>query len=61
MPQGRYLHAAEIVHSRREIYVLGGIADKEGTVGLSNNTLRDFWKFSIPHQGWVDIPVSIFM
>lgn len=52
MPQARYFHAAEIVHSRREIYVFGGIGT---TSGLGNNILRDFWKFSIKHQRWIGI------
>ena len=56
MPQGRYLHAAEIVQSRREIFVFGGIASKDTSLpGLGNNTLKDFWKFSIKHQRWIDI------
>ena len=53
MPQGRYFHAAEIVHSRQQIYVYGGLSMKEeGVQGLSNNTLSDFWKFSLQNQRW---------
>ncbi|KAK6618955.1 hypothetical protein RUM44_003336 [Polyplax serrata] len=52
MPQGRYFHAAEIVHSRREIYVFGGVG---GISGERSNILQDFWKFSIKHQRWVGI------
>ncbi|XP_043275705.1 multiple epidermal growth factor-like domains protein 8 isoform X2 [Venturia canescens] len=53
MPQGRYFHAAEIVHSRQQIYVSGGLSMKEeGVQGLSNNTLSDFWKFSLQNQRW---------
>ncbi|XP_015121638.1 multiple epidermal growth factor-like domains protein 8 [Diachasma alloeum] len=53
MPQGRYFHAAEIVHSRQQIYIYGGLTMKEeGIQGLSNNTLSDFWKFSLQNQRW---------
>lgn len=56
MPQGRYFHAAEIVHSRQQIYVYGGLSMKEnGILGLSNNTLNDFWKFSLQNQRWSQI------
>lgn len=56
MPQGRYFHAAEIVHSRQQIYVYGGLSMKEeGVQGLSNNTLSDFWKFSLQNQHWMQI------
>ncbi|XP_046588912.1 multiple epidermal growth factor-like domains protein 8 isoform X1 [Neodiprion lecontei] len=56
MPQGRYFHAAEIVHSRQQIYVYGGLSVKEeGVQGLSNNTLDDFWKFSLQNQRWSHI------
>lgn len=61
MPQGRYFHAAEIVHSRREIFVFGGISAKDNAPSsFSNNTLKDFWKFSIKHQRWIDIEVFMF-
>lgn len=60
MPLGRYLHAAEIVHSRREILVFGGIAAKDlNSPGLGNNTLQDLWKFSIKNQRWIDVQVRI--
>uniref|UniRef100_A0A0C9R7G4 Megf8_0 protein n=1 Tax=Fopius arisanus TaxID=64838 RepID=A0A0C9R7G4_9HYME len=53
MPQGRYFHAAEIVHSRQQIFIYGGLTMKEeGIQGLSNNTLSDFWKFSLQNQRW---------
>ncbi|XP_023314938.1 multiple epidermal growth factor-like domains protein 8 isoform X2 [Trichogramma pretiosum] len=53
MPQGRYFHAAEIVHSRQQIYVYGGLSMKEeGVQGLTNNTLGDFWKFGLQNQRW---------
>ncbi|XP_028050046.1 multiple epidermal growth factor-like domains protein 8 isoform X7 [Monomorium pharaonis] len=56
MPQGRYFHAAEIVHSRQQIYVYGGLSMKDEDVqGLSNNTLSDFWKFSLQNQRWSQI------
>lgn len=56
MPQGRYFHAAEIVHSRQQIYVYGGLTMKEeGVQGLANNTLSDFWKFSLQNQRWSQI------
>ncbi|XP_076675323.1 multiple EGF like domains 8 isoform X2 [Andrena cerasifolii] len=56
MPQGRYFHATEIVHSRQQIYVYGGLSMKEEDVqGLSNNTLSDFWKFSLQNQRWMQI------
>lgn len=49
MPQGRYFHAAEIINLRREIYIFGGIGS---VFGSENQTLNDFWKFSIKHQRW---------
>ncbi|XP_076755978.1 multiple EGF like domains 8 [Xylocopa sonorina] len=56
MPQGRYFHATEIVHSRQQIYIYGGLSMKEEDVqGLSNNTLSDFWKFSLQNQRWMQI------
>lgn len=55
MPQGRYFHAAEIVHTTQDIYVYGGLAEKEHVTGLSRNVLNDFWKFSLKNQRWTDI------
>ncbi|XP_063223363.1 multiple epidermal growth factor-like domains protein 8 [Bacillus rossius redtenbacheri] len=55
LPQGRYFHAAEFVHSRSDIYVHGGLALKEDTLGPANNTLGDFWRFNTRSQRWVDI------
>lgn len=55
MPQGRYFHASEIVIS--DIYVFGGLSEKEEVIGLSNNTLNDFWKFNIPNRVWTSIKV----
>ncbi|XP_046676550.1 multiple epidermal growth factor-like domains protein 8 isoform X2 [Homalodisca vitripennis] len=59
MPQGRYFHAAEIVQSKREIFVYGGLTQKETNVpGVSNSTLNDFWKFSLKNQRWIDIQTA---
>lgn len=61
MPQGRYFHAAEILYSKQQIYVYGGITNKDENIkGTSNNTLNDFWKFSIQDQRWtkIDSPYS---
>ncbi|GFG35976.1 hypothetical protein Cfor_03559, partial [Coptotermes formosanus] len=66
MPQVRYFHAAEIVHSRREIYVYGGLSQichaddkctsqREEIGGQTNNTLDDFWKFNHKNQRWIEI------
>ncbi|XP_043511947.1 multiple epidermal growth factor-like domains protein 8 isoform X2 [Frieseomelitta varia] len=56
MPQGRYFHATEIVHSRQQIYVYGGLSMKQEDIqGISNNTLSDFWKFSLQNQRWMQI------
>ncbi|XP_015608730.1 multiple epidermal growth factor-like domains protein 8 isoform X2 [Cephus cinctus] len=53
MPRGRYFHAAEIVHSRQQIYVYGGLSMKEKASESSpNNYLNDFWKFSLQNQRW---------
>lgn len=57
MPQGRYFHAAEIVQSRREIFVFGGLTQKDPMIDLHNNTLNDFWKFSLKNTRWIDIQV----
>lgn len=51
MPQGRYFHAAEIVHSRQQIYIYGGLTMKQDYIN-NNNTLNDFWKFSLQNQRW---------
>lgn len=59
MPRERYFHAAEIVHSRSEIYVYGGISSKnELNSGPINNILGDFWKFTIKNQRWNHIKSS---
>ncbi|XP_054283597.1 multiple epidermal growth factor-like domains protein 8 [Macrosteles quadrilineatus] len=58
MPQGRYFHAAEIVHSKREIFVYGGLTQKLTMAAGANSTLSDFWKFSLKNQRWIDIQTS---
>lgn len=50
MPQGRYFHAAEYVHSKQAIFIFGGLTVMEK--GSSNNTLGDFWQFSLQNQRW---------
>lgn len=56
MPKGRYFHAAEIVQSRREIYIYGGLGSREDGVG---STLSDTWKFVLKTQRWIHIEVTI--
>ncbi|CAH2066767.1 unnamed protein product, partial [Iphiclides podalirius] len=53
MPEGRYFHAAEIYHSKQNIYIFGGLSlqDKIG----QNKTLDDFWQFSLKDQRWSNI------
>ncbi|XP_041977639.1 multiple epidermal growth factor-like domains protein 8 isoform X2 [Aricia agestis] len=53
MPEGRYFHAAEIYHSKQNIYIYGGLSlqDKSG----DNKTLQDFWQFSLKEQRWSQI------
>jgi len=62
MPNGRYFHAAEIVHSRREIYVYGGLTQIQTPYGRSTKysmkILSDFWKFSLKDQRWMGIQVN---
>ncbi|VVD02143.1 unnamed protein product, partial [Leptidea sinapis] len=53
MPQGRYFHAAEIYHSRQNIYIYGGLGLQEKTG--HNRTLQDFWQFSLKDQRWSNI------
>jgi len=64
MPNGRYFHAAEIVHSRREIYVYGGLTQIQTAYGRSTKysmkILSDFWKFSLKDQRWIGIQVIIY-
>lgn len=49
MPQGRYFHGADIIHSRQAIYVYGGLTRAKSSV---NRTLDDFWQFDIQNQRW---------
>lgn len=53
MPEGRYFHAAEIYHSKQNIYIFGGLSlqEKSGT----NKTLGDFWQFSLKDKRWDNI------
>ncbi|KAJ2953641.1 hypothetical protein O0L34_g1253 [Tuta absoluta] len=53
MPEGRYFHAAEIYHSKQNIYIYGGLSLQEKS-GL-NKTLDDFWQFSLKDQRWSNI------
>jgi len=63
MPNGRYFHAAEIVHSRREIYVYGGLTQIQTAYGRSTKysmkILSDFWKFSLKDQRWIGIQTEL--
>lgn len=53
MPAGRYFHGADIVQSRQEIFVFGGLT--KATKLVSNRTLSDFWQFDIQNQRWGEI------
>ncbi|KAL4708142.1 hypothetical protein ACJJTC_009921 [Scirpophaga incertulas] len=53
MPEGRYFHAAEIYHSKQNIYVYGGLSLQEKSA--HNKTLGDFWQFSLKDQRWTNI------
>ncbi|XP_034236737.1 multiple epidermal growth factor-like domains protein 8 [Thrips palmi] len=56
MPKGRYYHAAEIVQSRREIYIYGGL----GARGDSTKaTFNDTWKFVLKSQRWIHVQSEI--
>lgn len=50
MPQGRYFHGADIVHSKQAIYVYGGLT--KPAKSSNNRTLDDFWQFDIQNQRW---------
>lgn len=50
MPEGRYFHAAEMIHVRQVIYIYGGLS-VQGT-DAQNKTLGDFWQFSLKDQRW---------
>ncbi|CAH0556746.1 unnamed protein product [Brassicogethes aeneus] len=53
MPQGRYFHSSDIIHSRQAIYVYGGLTKK--TKNWNNRTLNDFWQFDIHNQRWSEV------
>lgn len=53
MPEGRYFHAAEIYHSKQNIYIYGGLSLQEKSG--QNKTLRDFWQFSLKERRWNQI------
>lgn len=57
MPQGRYFHGADIVHSRQAIYIYGGLTRAKQSV---NRTLDDFWHFDIQNQRWGEIDREMF-
>lgn len=52
MPQGRYFHAADIVHARQIIYIYGGLS---GVAAAAETVLDDFWMFNIATQRWDEI------
>lgn len=54
MPQGRYFHAADIVHSRQAIYVFGGLTKHLRNI-LNENILNDLWQFDLHNQRWNEI------
>ena len=53
MPQGRYFHGADIIHSKQAIYVYGGLT--KPTKSSNNRTLDDFWQFDIQNQRWSEV------
>lgn len=54
MPQGRYYHSADIVHSRQAIYIYGGLT-KHVRNQLNENVLDDLWQFGLHNQRWNEI------
>lgn len=54
MPQGRYYHAADIVHSKQAIYIFGGLT-KHIRYLLNENVLNDFWQFDLHNQRWNEL------
>ncbi|XP_018320718.1 multiple epidermal growth factor-like domains protein 8 isoform X2 [Agrilus planipennis] len=50
MPEGRFFHAADVVHSRQSIFVYGGLT--KSSKSSNSQTLDDFWEFSIQTQRW---------
>lgn len=55
MPQGRYLHSADI-HGT-DIFVYGGLTGMSKSTNSSKMVLDDFWKFSIIRQSWAAVDV----
>ncbi|KPI93788.1 Multiple epidermal growth factor-like domains protein 8 [Papilio xuthus] len=53
MPERRYFHAAEIYHSKQNIYIYGGLSLQEKSG--ENKILDDFWQFSLKDQRWSNI------
>lgn len=53
MPQGRYFHGADIMHSKQIIYIYGGLTDSGKD--QSNTVLGDFWMFSLANQRWDEV------
>lgn len=60
MPIGRYFHAADIQHSKQNIYVYGGMTAMSGASPSNGSVtaLNDFWRFSITNQRWREIEIS---
>lgn len=53
MPEGRYFHAADILHSKQIIYIYGGLTGKGK--GHKNKVLGDCWMFSLVNQRWDEV------
>lgn len=51
MPDGRYFHAADILHSRQVIFVYGGLS-------ADGRILGDFWQFTLTNQRWEEVTVN---
>lgn len=56
MPQGRYFHGSDILHTRQIIFIYGGLTG--AGKGHSNNVLGDFWFFSLVNQRWEEVVAS---
>ncbi|XP_050307632.1 multiple epidermal growth factor-like domains protein 8 [Anthonomus grandis grandis] len=56
MPQGRYFHGADIVHSKQSIYVYGGLTKAQKN--FKNRTLNDFWQFDVQNQRWGEVEIE---
>lgn len=57
MPKGRYFHAADIQHSKQNIFVYGGMTGMSQN-NASETVLNDFWRFSITNQRWREMEIS---